>query len=47
MVFIWIDALIMYDITTGVAAVVTKVEIGDVVFYYPTTGIEIIMCKIN
>ena len=40
-------ALIMYDITTGVAAVVTKVEIGDVVFYYPTTGIEIIMCKIN
>ena len=40
-------ALIMYDITTGVAAVVTKVEIGDVVFCYPTTGIEIIMCKIN
>ena len=40
-------ALIMYDITTGVAAVVTKVEIGDVLFYYPTTGIEIIMCKIN
>ena len=40
-------AVIMYDITTGVAAVVTKVEIGDVVFYYPTTGIEIIMCKIN
>ena len=40
-------ALIMYDITTGVAAVVTKVEIGGVVFYYPTTGIEIIMCKIN
>ena len=40
-------ALIMYDITTGVATVVTKVEIGDVVFYYPTTGIEIIMCKIN
>ena len=38
---------IMYDITTGVAAVVTKVEIGDVLFYYPTTGIEIIMCKIN
>ena len=36
-----------YDITTGVAAVVTKVEIGDVLFYYPTTGIEIIMCKIN
>ena len=40
-------AVIMYDITTGVAAVVTKVEIGDVLFYYPTTGIEIIMCKIN
>ena len=40
-------AVIMYDITTGVAAVVTKVEIGDVVFCYPTTGIEIIMCKIN
>ncbi len=40
-------AVIMYDITTGVATVVTKVEIGDVVFYYPTTGIEIIMCKIN
>ena len=40
-------AVIMYDITTGVAAVVTKVEIRDVLFYYPTTGIEIIMCKIN
>lgn len=25
-------AVIMYDITTGVAAVVTKVEIGDVLF---------------
>ncbi len=40
-------AIIMYDTTTGVAAVVTKIEIGDVVFYYPTAGIEIIMCKIN
>ena len=40
-------ALIMYDITAGVAAVVTKVEIGDVIFCYPTAGIEIIMCKIN
>lgn len=40
-------AIIIYDITTGVAAVETKIEVGNVVFCYPTTGIEIIICKIR